>query len=116
MFERQEGRARGPRYPRKKCAVPRIKLGHLVAAKEALEDIRAHMASYSEESAQVWVDRITEQGDAVGTFPWSFRIVPEIGAPTIRETFSKPYRIWFEIGEDDVHIMVVFHGSRQVPP
>jgi plasmid stabilization system protein ParE len=50
-------------------------------------------------------------------FPRSHRLVPEFGEGTIRETFSGPYRIWYRIHDDEdrIEVIVVFHGSRQVP-
>lgn len=84
-------------------------------AEQSLEDVRSHFRRFSEQSANDWAKRIARRAERAGTFPWSFREVPEIGSPNVRETFEQDYRIWFEIREDEIEILVVFHGSRQVP-
>ncbi len=83
-------------------------------AEESLADILAHFRRFSERSANDWGRRLVRRAESAATFPWSFREVPEIGSPNVRETFEQEYRIWFEIRGDEIEILVVFHGARDV--
>jgi toxin ParE1/3/4 len=84
---------------------------------ESMDQLRAYFARFSEASARSWVRRIRAAASSAAVFPRSHRIVPELGDDRIRETFVYRYRIWYEIfdREDRIEVIVVFHGSREVP-
>ena len=43
-------------------------------------------------------------------------MVPEIGAPEIREILHRRYRIVYRlVREDEIHILTVHHSARQFP-
>ena len=92
-----------------------MKVSWSETARDSLRAILDDLRKFSDRSAQTWGDRITAKADLAGVFPLSYREVPEVGLPFIRETFADPYRIWFRILDDEIEIMVVFHGSRHVP-
>lgn len=48
-------------------------------------------------------------------FPRSGRIVPEYNIPEIREIIYQNYRIVYKIGKQAIYIVLVIHGSRELP-
>lgn len=71
------------------------------------------MRPNSPEFAQVFVSRIYEMVEHLANFPQMGRMVPEVGDQTIREIIYRNYRIVYEMREDYLRILTVFHGSRR---
>ena len=44
------------------------------------------------------------------------RVVPEVGAPDIRELIVGNYRMVYQVTPKTVFILRVIHGARQMPP
>jgi plasmid stabilization system protein ParE len=42
------------------------------------------------------------------------RVVPEYGRDSLRELIIGPYRVVYEIDEDEVGVIAVVHGSRDL--
>ena len=43
-------------------------------------------------------------------------MVPEYGAPDLREVIERPYRIIYRIKADQIDILAVVHGAQLLPP
>jgi toxin ParE1/3/4 len=66
--------------------------------------------------AQRIVDRLTRRSEQIATFPQSGRMVPEYGAPDLREVIERPYRIIYRIREDHIDVLAVVHSAQVLPP
>lgn len=47
-------------------------------------------------------------------FPESGRRVPEFGDADIRDVVERPYRIIYEVADENVFILAVLHGREQL--
>ena len=62
--------------------------------------------------AKIFATKIIEATAVLETFPTIGRIVPEYDNPNLREILYRNYRIVYEMSQDLVTIVTVFHGSR----
>jgi len=53
--------------------------------------------------------------ERLAAFPESGRVVPEVGARTVRELIYGAYRVFYRVGSA-VEILSVRHGSQLVRP
>ena len=81
---------------------------------DQLSAIHDYMAQVSENYAKRIVDRLIRRSQQVGTFPQSGRIVPEFETKQIREVLEGHYRIIYYIKPDQIDILAIIHGSRQI--
>ncbi len=84
---------------------------------QALADLEAignFIARDSPSFAQVFVNRVFSSVERLENFPYSGRIVPEIGQDNIREIIFGSYRIVYLVNSDRVNILTIFHSSRQL--
>ena len=79
-----------------------------------LDAIYAYIAQNSPEYALRMVDRITRRSQQIATFPLSGRSVPEYEIKQIREVIEAPYRIIYYIYPDQIDILAVLHGARNI--
>jgi toxin ParE1/3/4 len=84
-------------------------IAHLLAIYE-------HIARDAPLYAQRTVDRLTRRSEQIAAFPPSGRMVPEYGAPDIREVIERPYRIIDRIREDQIDVLAVVHSAQVLPP
>jgi plasmid stabilization system protein ParE len=84
-------------------------------AKRELRAIHDYIAQNSPRYAQGMVDRITRKSELLARFPNLGPEVPEYADPSIRELLDYPYRIIYRVRTDDVEILSVVHGARQMP-
>jgi toxin ParE1/3/4 len=84
-------------------------IAHLLAIYE-------HIARDAPVYAQRIVDRLTRRSEQIATFPQSGRVVPEYGAPDIREVIERPYRIIYRIWEEQIDVLAVVHSAQMLPP
>jgi toxin ParE1/3/4 len=82
---------------------------HLLAVHE-------HLTRDAPLYAQRTVDRLTRRSEQIATFPLSGRIVPEYGAPDIREVIERPYRIIYRVKADQIDVLAVVHRAQLLPP
>lgn len=75
-----------------------------------------YIAQDSPRYALRMVDRITARSDRIGALPESGAIVPELASAGLREVIEHPYRIIYRIGSDQVDVLAVVHGARELPP
>jgi toxin ParE1/3/4 len=78
--------------------------------------IYEHIARDAPIYAQRTVDRLTRRSEQIATFPHSGRVVPDSGAPDIREVIERPYRIIYRIREEQIDVLAVVHSAQVLPP
>ncbi len=79
-----------------------------------LDAIYNYIALDSPEYAKRMVDRITRRSQQIADFPLSGRKVPEYKMDQIREIIEGPYRIIYHIKPDQIDVLAVIHGARNV--
>jgi len=75
-------------------------MGQVIWAPSALEDIEQvaqFIARDSSDQAALFVGRLIEATDRLGSVPLSVRIIPEIGHPDCREIIYGAYRIMYRV-------------------
>jgi plasmid stabilization system protein ParE len=80
-----------------------------------LAGIFAYIERNSPAYARNMVDRITHRSEQISDQPFSGRKVPEFDAEDIRELIEWPYRIIYRIKKDQIDVLAVIHGARQLP-
>ncbi len=83
-------------------------------AQDHLDAIYAYIAQNSPEYALRMVDRLTRRSQQIADLPLSGRRVPEYEMDQIREVIEKPYRIIYHVKPDQVDIVAVLHGARDI--
>lgn len=83
-------------------------------AQEHLDAIHAYIARNSAEYALRMVDRLTRRSQQIADTPLSGRRVPEYDVDQIRELIEGPYRIIYHIKPDQIDVIAVIHGARNV--
>ncbi|MBN1974048.1 MAG: type II toxin-antitoxin system RelE/ParE family toxin [Sedimentisphaerales bacterium] len=83
-------------------------------AKNHLDAIYNFIAQDSPAYAKRMVDRLTRRSQQIGNFPLSGRSVPEYEMEQIREVIEGPYRIIYYIKANQIDILAVFHGARDI--
>lgn len=79
-----------------------------------LDAIYTYIALDSPEYAKRMVDRITRRSQQIADFPLSGRRVPEYSINQIREIIEGPYRIIYHIKPNQIDVLAVIHGARNV--
>jgi plasmid stabilization system protein ParE len=74
-------------------------------ARDHLQAIHAYIARNSPQYALHVVDRLTRRSQQIAEFPLSGRQVLE-----------GPFRIIYDIKPDQIDVLAVIHGARQIPP
>ena len=77
-----------------------------------LESIAEYIAKDSPYYAKSFVEKIVNSVEVIEIFPQAGRRVPESDDENVREIFYKKYRIIYELEEDRIEILTVFHSSR----
>ncbi|MEB3232368.1 MAG: type II toxin-antitoxin system RelE/ParE family toxin [Leptolyngbyaceae bacterium] len=81
---------------------------------EQLTAIHAYHAQLSSEYATRLVDRITKRTQQVGAFPNSGRVLPEVNLEQIREVIELNYRIIYYVGLEQIDVLAVVHGAKNL--
>jgi toxin ParE1/3/4 len=84
-------------------------------AKRELRAIHDYIAQNSPRYAQGMVDRITRKTELLVRFPEIGAEVPEYEDETVRELLEHPHRIIYRLKKNQVEILSVVHGARQLP-
>jgi plasmid stabilization system protein ParE len=79
-----------------------------------LDAVYAHIAQDSPEYARHMVDRLTRRSQQIADFPFSGRRVPEYDIEQIREVIEGSFRIIYHIKSDQIDVLAVIHGARNV--
>jgi addiction module RelE/StbE family toxin len=81
-----------------------------------LEEIHRFIARDSLSAAQLTIERIRESTRRLLTFPESGRSVPEAPEDPMKELIVRPFRVIYRIQRDNVQVLTVLHGARQLLP
>lgn len=84
---------------------------------DAVEDtaeIASFIARDSEPLAVLFVRRIVQSTARLRSFPRSGRLFPELEREDVREIVVGRYRLIYRLFNDDVQIIAVGHGGRQI--
>ena len=83
----------------------------------ALDDmtaIRDYIAEDSPENAYRFIEHLFEAAEPLTNQPNMGRHVPEAERPDVRELLYKDYRIIYRIKTDQIDILTVIHGNREL--
>jgi addiction module RelE/StbE family toxin len=92
-----------------------MRIGWSDVAEADLDDIFEYIARDVPYYAELFVDRLIEATDMLEDQPRIGRRVPEAGSrDDVRELIVQGYRIIYRVDIEDVHILTVIHGSRDL--
>ena len=80
-------------------------------------DITAYIANDSAINADKVMARLEQRISTLTTMPERGRVVPELqwhGINSVREVFEKPWRILYQVRTNQVVIVAVYDGRRQL--
>jgi plasmid stabilization system protein ParE len=83
-------------------------------AREQVADAFAYIAADRPGAALGWFERLVDAADALATLPDQGRIVPEAARESVREVLVDPYRLVYLREADQVVVLVVHHGRREL--
>jgi toxin ParE1/3/4 len=87
----------------------------LIWSEEALDDvdrIAEYIGRDSPYHAQQVAEHLFDLAGELPAHPELGRIVPELADPKVRERFLYSYRLIYELGDEEIHILAVIHGKR----
>ncbi len=91
-------------------------MAHRVAwsprAVEDLEAIAEYISADSSAYAAAVVKTILNTSRNLSSFPFSGRVVPELGDESIREWFAYSYRVIYRFENGIVTVAAIVHGKR----
>ena len=91
-------------------------MAHRVAwsprAVEDLEAIAEYISADSSAYAAAVVKTILNTSRNLSSFPFSGRVVPELGDESIREWFAYSYRVIYRVENGIVMVAAIVHGKR----
>lgn len=91
-----------------------MKISWTEPAVNALQDIHDFISKDSEFYAARFIERIIAAAEKVRDFPGIGRKVPEADRDDVREVIMEDYRIIYRIMSDQITILTVVHGSRNL--
>lgn len=92
-----------------------MKLGWSDVAEADLDDIYDYIARDVPYYAELFVDRLVEATDKLEEHPQIGRRVPEAEQrDDIRELIVQGYRIIYQTRPDDIQVLTVIHGARDL--
>ena len=83
-------------------------------AVQSLQAIYDYIATDSPFYAIRFIDRLTSIAEKIPDFPEKGRIVPETDKYDIREILFQGYRIIYRFDNNEIVILAVVHGSRDL--
>ncbi len=91
-----------------------MKVVWTATAQDHLDSIYAYIAHDSSIYALRMVDRITRRSQQIVDAPLSGRMVPEYQQEQIRELIEGSYRIIYFIRSEQIEVLAVIHGARNI--
>jgi toxin ParE1/3/4 len=85
-----------------------------VTAGNDLQDIEDFIARDSALHAVTFIDRVVESAETLLKTPQIGRIVPEFNRPDLREVICRDYRVVYLLRDNEVLILRVVHGARDL--
>jgi len=92
-----------------------VKVHWTDTARDHLRAIHTYIARNSPQYALRVVDRLSRRSQQIAEFPLSGPEVAEFGVPQIRQVLERPFRIIYYIRPDQIDVLAVIHGARQIP-
>ena len=89
----------------------------LIWTEPALSDLQAifdYISIDSKYYASVFVNEIIDSAEKIADFPKMGRIVPEYQQDDIREILVQSYRVIYQLKQNQVLILTVIHGRREL--
>ncbi|MEQ1888937.1 MAG: type II toxin-antitoxin system RelE/ParE family toxin [Alphaproteobacteria bacterium] len=90
----------------------RVEWSHF--AHDDLENIIQYISRDSAFYAQAFAERVLTATRRLGDFPESGRMIPEAEDKTMREIIVQAYRVMYRIEPEQVLVLAVMHGSRDL--
>ena len=93
-------------------------MARLIWSPRALADLDAagdYIAKSSDAYARAFVRRVFAATDSLMAQPYLGAVVPEYELRDLREIQHQSYRILYRLRGDDVEVVAVIHGARQMP-
>jgi len=92
-----------------------VQIKWLVSAKNDLKEIYDYISFDSKRYARLQVERIKNRTEILKSRIRIGKIVEEINDPEVREIVEGNYRIIYRIiSKNEVHIIMVHHGARDL--
>lgn len=82
---------------------------------ESFEEVVQYISRDSVYYASNFAKKVLLSIEKLEDFPRIGRIVPEYNDPNIRELIYQGYRIVYKIDKEVVYIVLVTHGSQELP-
>lgn len=79
-----------------------------------LEGIADHFAEDSPGYAAAFVRRVRDRARSLADHSERGRVVPELADIRVRELIVGSYRLIYEVAADDVYVLGVIHGARDL--
>lgn len=86
------------------------------AALDDVDAIAEFISRDSRDRAALFIDRLIASVDRLERYPYTGRVIPEIGSNESREIIYGAYRIMYRVKNDEVWINGVIHGARDWKP
>ena len=86
------------------------------AARRHLQAIHDYVAQDSKRYARRMVDRLTRRSQKLADHPLLGARAEKYERQDIREVLVKPYRMFYRVKSDQIDILAVIHGARELPP
>lgn len=93
-----------------------MKVSWSVQALEQLVEIAKQIRWDKPGAARQWVRRLHASAESLLDFPYRARIVPELAREDVRELLVGNYRLIYRIGDEEIVVLTVRHGSRLLDP
>ncbi|HMZ34770.1 MAG TPA: type II toxin-antitoxin system RelE/ParE family toxin [Chitinophagales bacterium] len=92
-----------------------VRIKWLKSAKDDLKEIYDYVAFDSKRYARLQVEKIRDKTEILRTQIKAGKINEEINQESVREIIEGNYRIIYRIiAKDEVHILMVHHGARDL--
>ena len=92
-----------------------VRIKWLKSAKDDLKEIYDYVAFDSKRYARLQVEKIRDKTEILRTQIKTGKINEEINQESVREIIEGNYRIIYRIiAKDEVHILMVHHGARDL--
>ncbi len=96
---------------------PRLQVLWAEAAVQDLEELVSYVAADSPVNARVLLARLRDRAASLETSPMRGRVVPELarfGIRSWRELVEKPHRVIYRVTKEEVFVLAVFDGRREL--
>ena len=81
-------------------------------ARRQVDETLAYISRDSLQAARSVLQETLSAAASLDTLAERGRVVPEVGAPEIREVFIHSYRLMYEVSESEVVVLAFLHGAR----